>query len=171
MTSGSLDINSIKGQTTLQQENRAVQLLLAHLPGYQYIPTSKNMPAIADAILTKDGSIASIVSIIEQKSRNLTINQLKQLGSTWLMTWEKLDNCRQIGQQLCIPFWGLLYLIPEDTALLIPISDNTGLLKRQVTIEATQTQATINGGQIIRNNAYIHIDDILNDPLLHMTGK
>ena len=63
-----------------------------------------------------------------------------------------------MSNKLCIPALGFLYSIPDDVILMWQITDREGNYKFDFRVEKTITQATINGGQIERENAYLPID-------------
>jgi len=148
-----LDINTPKGQESLGHEHEARQQFLAAHPDCSYVETPKNEPGIVDAVIVRNNEI---IAVIECKARNLTQSKLNEFG-TWLITWEKVQQGIKLGKDLCVPFIGFLWLIPEQTLLVIPISHKNGQLVNPITIEATTTQKTINGGTVERNNAYIPI--------------
>jgi len=53
---------------------------------------------------------------------------------------------------------GLLYLVEDKTLMVQKLCDAQGNLTAEMLIKNTTTQATINGGSIARNNAYISMD-------------
>jgi hypothetical protein len=50
---------------------------------------------------------------------------------------------------------GLLYLVDNKTLLVQKLSDPYGNLMAKLRVESTETQANINGGKAVRNNAFI----------------
>lgn len=153
-----MDILTKKGQLTLTDEKRAVQIFNYYYPDFEYIETPKNKPAIVDAFLIKDNELFAIV---ETKCRYKleTDYFLNNFDGKWLVTYEKIESARQISKNLGVQLVGFLYLKDSDSLLVATISDNNGLYSQKVTIEATETQKTINGGRIIRNNAYIDMNE------------
>ena len=145
---------SERGRATLRQEQRATRLLEAAYPGVRYLPTPKHAPAIVDAVLERDGEL---VAVAETKCRELTREQLRRFRDEWLITWAKVDAARGLAQAFGVPLLGLLYLVPDDTLLVVRVANADGTLARAVRIEATVTQATVNGGTATRNNAYIAV--------------
>jgi len=96
-------------------------------------------------------------AVVETKCRyNLKLAQLKNsFNNEWLVTWTKVQNAMQIATSLGVPCVGLLYLVEEKTLLVQKLSDQYGNLMAKLRIENTETQATINGGKAVRNNAFI----------------
>ena len=150
----SLDINTPRGVLSKHYEEIAVCKYLAHFPDSDVAFTPKDQPAVLDAFIVKNGVISTG---IEVKTRNLTMEQLHAYNDDWLVTFDKLDKCRVVCQQLGIEFVGFLYLIPEDTLLMKRISNEQGEWVAKFYTDKTITQRTINGGSIERVNAYINM--------------
>ena len=149
-----MDILTQKGQLTLPDEQRAIEIFNHHYSGFKYIETPKNKPAVVDAFLIKD---KELLAIVETKCRyKLKVDYfLNNFEGKWLVTYEKIETARQMAQKLGVQLVGFLYLKESDCLMVATLSDNDGLFCKKITIEATETQKTINGGKIIRNNAYI----------------
>lgn len=149
-----MDILTPRGQESRKWEDQAVKIWSSHHPNISYVGTPKDAPATVDAVLVKD---KTIVGVVETKCRpSLSLCEFKITHDMkWLVTADKLDKAQKIADALCVPFVGFLYL-PTQQILLYQ-----ALWKPQqgwmVPIERknTKTQATINGGQIWRHNAYI----------------
>jgi hypothetical protein len=75
-----------------------------------------------------------------------------------LVTFDKLEKGKQIAKSLCVPFIGFLYLNQSDILLVQQISNHIGYVP-EIIIFQTTTQKNINGGQIIRSNAYIDMSN------------
>jgi hypothetical protein len=111
-----LDVNSPKGQESLEHELRAVQLWNHHYTEYTYVHTPKNGPALVDAVICDND--CNVVGVVEQKSRNMTYRQLCNWDKEWLVTKSKIDNGRSAALALGAPFIGFLYLIPDDMLIM-----------------------------------------------------
>ena len=144
-----LDINTPRGQRTLADEQKVVEWLRSK--NVDYVQTPKDLPAKVDAVLAKDGYIFAVV---ETKCRyNLTLNKFqRQFGNEWLITEAKIVDGEQVAAGLCVPFMGFLYLVDDDVLLVV----NLSTAKRRT--EETATQRTVNGGSVIRLNAYVTMD-------------
>ena len=152
-----LDVNTTRGQVTLREEQRAVELFRLRYQHVQYIETPKAGAATIDAILVKDDGL--LCGVVETKCRQMTRSQLDSFGGEWLVTWDKIDGARRIAAGVGVPLFGFLYLVPDQTLLIVNIADSSGALTRSIRVEATKTQRTVNGGSIVRNNAYITTGD------------
>jgi len=148
-----LDINTPRGQKSLEYERRCAEIWLSHNPGWQYIKTPKDSDSPIDAVLVDPTN--TIRALVEQKSRDMTRSQLAEFSDEWLVTMDKLVRASGIGRLLRVPLVGFLYLIPEDSLLTKQLSDEEGLFVAKFRCDRTPTQATINGGEAVRANAYI----------------
>lgn len=120
---------------------------------YQYVSTPKDRPADIDALLVSDGVLRGIV---ETKCRDLTSKDLfGRFKGRWLVTGDKLQRGQWLSQSLCVPFVGALYLIPDDTLLILSITTADGEWIPNIRWETTRTQATINGGEAERLNGFV----------------
>lgn len=152
-----LDINTPMGQRTLLDEKQAVEIFNSRFPDVKYVQTPKTRESKVDAFLTQNDEL---VAIVETKCRyNIDLDRLRSFNNEWLVTWDKIEQSRQIASILCVRFVGWLYLVSDRTLLTIDIADANGLLTVPIRIEATRTQKTGNGGSTIRNNAYISMDN------------
>lgn len=150
----SLDILTKKGQEHAIHEYRAVELWNNQYPDIDYVITPRKEPAVIDAILVKNGEI---IGAVEQKSRNASLEQLVKWNYEWLVTYKKIEECVTVSTALGVSFFGFLYLIESDMLLVKKISDSNGKFTVDITTAFTKTQANINGGKIVRENAYINM--------------
>jgi hypothetical protein len=152
-----LDILTEKGQATVQQEQRAIEIWHSHYPNIVYNETPKNKPCSVDAILTKDGKCSAVV---ETKCRTMTHTKFNEVfGHDWLVTLEKVLSAKKIAEELHIPLLGFLYLVNDDMLLWKKIWDPELGWCAPFRVEKTETKATVNGGTAIRDNAYINMAD------------
>jgi hypothetical protein len=84
----------------------------------------------------------------------MSMMELDNYGS-WLVTLDKIMDGKKLSEMLCVPFIGFLYLIKDDIVMYWKITDNQGNFLFDFDVKQTQTQKTINGGQIVRTNAYL----------------
>lgn len=153
-----LDVNSPKGQESLVHEMRAVQLWQHHYPDFTYVHTPKDGSALVDAVIVEHHE-ADIVAIVEQKSRNMSLEQLLKWDMEWLVTYAKIEAGRITARALGVPFIGFLYLIPDDLLITKQLSDANGEWTCEFRVDMTETQETINGGKITRENAFIDLTE------------
>jgi len=152
-----LDVNSPKGQESLEHELRAVQLWQHHYPDFTYIHTPKDGSALVDAVIGDND--CNVVAIVEQKSRNMSLEQLQKWNNEWLVTHAKIEAGRTTAHALGVPFIGFLYLIPDDLLITKQLSNAQGEWTCEFRVDMTETQETINGGKIVRENAYIDVTE------------
>jgi hypothetical protein len=150
-----LDVNTKRGQKSLEYEQRSVWLFENKYPQMTYAQTPKDSSAAVDAVIVNG---RDIVGVVEQKSRNMTYRQLCNWDKEWLVTKSKIDNGRNAALSLGVPFIGFLYLIPDDLLLMQFITTKEGTYVPEIRYEVTATQATINGGLIERENAFISMN-------------
>ena len=62
---------------------------------------------------------------------------------------------KRLSEMLRVPFIGFLYLIPDQIIMYWKITDKYGNFLFNFDVKNTRTQKTINGGSIIRTNAYL----------------
>lgn len=153
-----LDINTEKGQKSLADEH-AAHTIIKNLWKVDIIETPKNSPAKCDGFLVKDNVITAL---FETKCRyDMDYQKLLERG-TWLVTYEKIAACRKLSQSLGVPFFGFLYLLPRssDEQLLLywEITDGKGEYQFKFQIDKEETQKTINGSRIVRENAYLPVE-------------
>jgi len=150
----SLDVLSERGQESIEQENRAIEIFESCYLSHRYVRTPKSQPPRLDGVVLQKGKLYAVA---ECKCRpTLTYAQLfGQFGGEWLVTWSKVQAGLTAFELFNVGMIGLLYLLPDDVVLLVRIVDDNGHLVPKVRVAATETQRTINGGTIIRNNAYI----------------
>lgn len=146
----SLDIATPKGQVSLRDE-QIVARWFNRKEAHRYLQTPKDSPAKVDAILSRG---EEIIGLAETKCRyNITLQDFKRkFHNEWLVTWEKVESGLKMAEQLCVPLYGFLYLVDDDTLLIVNLS------KAKIRREFTETQETINGGTIVRENAFISME-------------
>lgn len=152
MTTG-LDINTPRGQVTLAQEARAIELFRSQYPQTTFVHTPKATAALVDGFMVRD---AVAIGIAEFKCRSMSVDDFgRMFQSEWLITFEKLLSGRQMSDAMRIPFWGFLYLVPSDVLLMKKLYDPRDGWQVKFTVRKTNSQATCNGGVATRDNAYV----------------
>jgi hypothetical protein len=158
----SLDIYTEKGQVSLTQEAKLLYGFNLAFQDYCVVQTPKDEPSDIDGLIIKQGVIAAV---FESKCRNATISQMHNWGNEWLVTYDKLIRGIEVSKSLCVPFVGMLYLVDSNVGLSVRIADKFGNIIPKIRLERTETQRTINGGKIIRTNAYIDISSAKQFPV------
>ena len=157
-----MDINTPRGQESLAQERRLIKSFAAVM-NCDVIETDKNHPAKVDGFLVKD---YVIVGVFESKCRKTNVSQMNRWGAEWLLTHQKLLDGVEVSKLLCVPFYGVIYLLDEPIGVFIKLTDEAGNLTANVRVEETRTQATINGGTAVRKNAFIDLSTSYTFPIL-----
>ena len=149
-----MDILTPKGQEAARQEERAAQLFEQMFPGYTYINTPKNKPAVVDAAIVGG---KQVVAVAETKCRNVTMKQFTDWERTWLVTFDKIVAARQYAVSTGVPLLGLLYLVPEDLLLVQRLFHPDGTPATEFHVSITSTAKTVNWGSATRANAFLKI--------------
>ena len=149
-----LDVNSEKGQITVQQENKMLRFI-EECWGVTAVVTKKkgdHADVVCDGFLIKDGEV---IALFESKCRKMTMEQLKKYNS-WLITYEKIFKCRLLSEYLRVPFIGFLYLLDDEVIMHWNITDSDGKYLFEFTHEETPTRRSINDAtKVMRDNAYL----------------
>tara|TARA_R110000868_G_scaffold288067_1_gene548413 strand:+ start:3291 stop:3764 length:474 start_codon:yes stop_codon:yes gene_type:complete len=148
-----LDIATPKGRVSLKDE-QIVARWFNYKEGHCYLQTPKDSPAKVDAVLARGDAV---IGLAETKCRyNITLQDFRhKFHNEWLVTWEKLESGLKMAEQLCVPLYGFLYLVDDDVLLIANLS------KVEIRREFTETQKTINGGKIVRENGFIPMKNAL----------
>ena len=152
-----MDILTPKGQETVLQEQLALTLFTQRYPDFGVVETPKDKPADIDGFIVRDGTI---ISGVEVKCRMMSYHDLmNKFNSEWLITYDKIERGIAICRSLGIDFRGFLYLVPEQILIIVKIWDYKTREDCIMKIEETRTQATVNGGSIVRLNAYVDVSN------------
>jgi len=112
--------------------------------------------ASVDAIFSREGVICAVAEI-KWRAPSLTFSSLHRLNS-YLITHRKLQRGRVAARLLRVPYIVVAGLADAD--VWWTVADLSGRWVEKVHVAKTTTQRTINGGRVLRWNAYI--------PLTHM---
>ena len=153
----SLDINTPKGQRSLQREQEMVKVLQAEYPTLLYAQTPKARESAVDAMLIDKRSM-EIKYVVEQKTRQITEETWQYYNHTWLITTEKVKKLQEICRYLCVPGMGILYMPPQGLILCRQLVDSAGNMLVPYEDHHTLTQETINkkdAPKVMRENRFI----------------
>lgn len=159
MRGSCLDINTPRGSRTKQDARRAISQYLSRTPSMSFVQTDDKKPADVDGFLVRDGVIAAVVEI---KCRyDVTLPQFRErYNNEWLITLDKLERGRAIADALCAPLVGFVYLVPDSSLLVQRLYDPDARdWTCRMYAKRTQTQATVNGGLVIRENAFVDMSE------------
>jgi hypothetical protein len=150
-----LDINTPRGQQTLKDEDDAVSIFEFFHPAYRYIHTPKREPGDVDGLIIKSSGLTGVV---ETKCRyDVTLAQfVERYSEEWLVTFDKIIKGMKIAEALRVPFYGFLYIVQSKALLTKRLwTPDGGLDFTRMIVRKTKTQATVNGGTALRDNAFI----------------
>lgn len=148
-----LDVLTERGQQSVTDE-QTMASYWEKATGWTYVHTPKDSDAAVDAILlNKDSQLAGVA---ETKCRDMNLVMLETaFDYEWLVTFQKLTDCAKTAGLLRVPLFMFLYLTVSGEILVIKAADEQGRITVPLRIDWTETQATCNGGQAERLNAYI----------------
>lgn len=150
-----MDILTPKGQITRQQEATALSIFLERFPSYDFVETPKDKPADIDGFIYKDHVL---VSGVEVKCRMMSYHDLmNKFNAEWLITYDKIERGISLCRSLGVDFRGFLYLVPDRTLVIVKLWDFKTGETACMELEESKTQATVNGGSIVRLNAYVDV--------------
>ena len=154
----SLDILSPKGQQSLRDERDMLESLRRVFESsgssMQIVETDKDTPCSVDGFLIKNGIISGV---FESKVRYMDRAKMRKYNNEWLVTFDKINTGLQLSKILCVPFYGLLYLVHEPIGMMVHIGDEFGDPVANMKVAQTTTSKTCNGGVITKANAFIDI--------------
>lgn len=160
-----LDINTPLGQAKLRDERRLIDAFHEHCSLYLYAETDKDRDAVNDGIIFNRDSRA-IVSVVETKCRGSSIEWFEKHGGTWLITWKKVKRCAFLAREMRVFFTGILYFVPSNIALMAHVYDgNNDKWLIEPNVRETETQATVNGGRTVKENAFLDMKNALRFPV------
>lgn len=143
-----LDCQTARGRAFVAQQ-QAVARRLAAVWGATLVETPEGTAARIDALFARDGVL---VGLAEIKVRNLTLARLAAFGD-YLVTEDKLLAGEALSAALRVPF--VLAVQLTDAIVWWRVTDATGRRVIQWDARETVTQATCNGGEALRRNAYL----------------
>ena len=157
-----MDILTPKGQASLEQEHRAIARFTALFPKYGWLETDKAMPASVDGFfyVHERATGSNVLSaVVEVKCRNETRDRFRTaFNDEWLITHDKLLKGQEVSQLCQVPFIGILWLVPEQCLLVVQFTNRKGEFLIDFEVHQSETQATINGGTAIRDNAFVPLN-------------
>lgn len=149
-----MDILTQKGKKSLKYEKNMLDIIRNATNNSFLFETNKDMPSKVDGVIIKNNELSGV---FESKCRNMSIEELKKYGS-WLVTFDKIMDGKVISKLLGVPYIGFLYLIKDKIVMYWKITDKYGNFLFEFSIKNTKTQKTINGGNIVRTNAFLPFD-------------
>lgn len=158
-----MDILTPAGQKTIPQERQLIKSFEAKWPSFRCIPSASDLPSALDGFVERDGIINAVY---ESKCRKVDSKQLAIWNNQWLVTYNKIKIGAEIAAHFNVPLIGLLFLLNEPIGLCIKITDEFGQFLPHILIKPTTTQSSINGGSVVRSNAFICMKTAKSFPIL-----
>jgi hypothetical protein len=146
-----LEINTPKGQETLIDEKKVIEEIKKKW-GVHIIETDKKRESRIDNLIIQNDVLKAIAEV---KCRDMTLLNMEEWGDTWLITNQKLIDGAILSKLLSVPFFGFLYLIPENLILYWKITNDKGEFLFPFDVVNSRTRYSCNGGSIVRENAYL----------------
>lgn len=98
-----------------------------------------------------------ITHIIEFKSRDESWDSMMHYG-TYLISWDKIQNGMEMARMMRVPFILVVYLAQSQMVLGVELATEDGTLAiPDIEVKETRTQRSIDGGSVMRKNAYIDL--------------
>lgn len=156
-----LDCETPLGKTYINHQIQTQKILESK--GYVFLNMSTKDSAV-DAIIAKSiNGTLTVCGIAEIKSRRmageakLTRNYLIANGG-YLITNDKLKYGSEAAFVFEVPFFLIVNLLEENVILIWKVTDEMGQFLFDFETRDTSTQATCNGGEIVRKNSYLPVD-------------
>lgn len=156
-----LDINTPKGRETAEEELKMAKVFQRNYTFIRYIHTDKTGPR-AKAII--DGQLLcydKILCLVEQKSRfNFTLEEFRStFENRWLVTYGKIVKAELCCEFMQLPLEGFLWIVQSKCLLRKVIWTPEKKRIANLYTAETETKRTVNGGSIVRENAFIDMSD------------
>lgn len=157
-----LDIATPLGQATLAHERKLIAAFHRTYPPYLYVETDKTRDAVNDGVIVrrKDNTM---LAVVESKCRDMTVENLyEDWCGEWLITWRKVKECSLLARAMRVNLTGMLYCLKSNVVLMKQLYDgNKDVWLTDFRTANTETQRTVNGGRVVRENAFINMENAL----------
>lgn len=140
-----------KAAKPFNSAERRLSSALAKRYGVTLVPTGAPHAPV-DAIWVRKGSC---VGCSEHKVRQITREEIRLMGDTYLITEQKLFDGAELAGLLGVPFYIAALLLPDNTAYVWKVTDDHGVPQFTWDAKLTTTQETCEGGTATRVNAYL----------------
>ena len=154
-----MDCKTPEGKKFMTHASDAVEIFNRNaLNGTKFVYTHPDAPATLDGIIVTKGIVNGVVEI---KSRQNTFEEICNFEnhSGWLISANKILAGKKASEYFSCPFYGFLYCIPDKELYIIRIFNADTSNACPYEIKETKTQATCNGGDAERQNAYVKLDN------------
>ena len=129
-----LNSETPKGKKHIEYENRIAEIICEKLRCEQVIPDSKTSQI--DRYFFRDGEI---VAAAEIKTRNLSLNKLKEFGS-YLISFKKINTGRAFSELIGVPYFLFIGLIEEKKIYYWKVANERGEFIVDMEVKETTTK-------------------------------
>jgi len=151
----SLDINTPRGQESVQEEAQMLTILENAYPLSQFIHTPITSAALIDGFIIRDGELKGLY---ESKCRRESVESFRSnYNNEWMISHHKINSGAQLSKSLCVPLWGFLYLVNDAQVIAIKITDDLGNYVHPMRIERRKTSKCCNGGTMLDTCIFISL--------------
>lgn len=152
-----LGVNTPKGRVAEENIRKAILKTQTDNKKYAWFPDSNYFPI--DGFIIKDHNITAI---FEGKYRYAGLEDNKilfqgKLYDDYLVTANKLDDGIAMAKKMCIDFYLIVCLELSNVLLIFKVYEHKSGAVIPHERKNTRTRETVNGGSIVRENAYIKI--------------
>ncbi len=103
------------------RQNRIALKAIERQTGFEFLGISNDEPSRIDGFI-HDPAKGILVGSYEVKTRNYGLIKLHTTyGNRWMISWSKLQAALLITKELRIPFFGILHLHDDNSALMVEI--------------------------------------------------
>ncbi len=103
------------------RQNRIALKAIERQTGFEFLGISNDEPSRIDGFIY-DPAKGILVGSYEVKTRNYGLVKLQTTyGNRWMISWSKLQAALLITKELRIPFFGVLHLHDDNSALMVEI--------------------------------------------------
>lgn len=149
-------LNSLtpKGLEYIKKENDVANVICKKLNCKQ-IHMAHNDTQV-DRLFFRDDQL---VAIGEIKTRNLSLSKLKEFDS-YLISYNKILTGKAFSDLTGVPYFLFVKLIEDDEIYFWKICNEKGEYTTDFIVDKTRTPKNINGGSVIRSNAYLSLKEM-----------
>jgi hypothetical protein len=156
-----LDILTPRGQQSSKDLAHAVSMWEGANIGWKVLLLPEDRASAIDGFLISPAGRVS--AGVEAKCRyDITADGFRaNFQNEWLVTMNKIVTARTVCDLLCMPLVGFLYLVESRVLMVKKLVDEDGDFCAPFRCDQTPTKKTINGGEAVRANAYIKMDECI----------
>jgi hypothetical protein len=154
----SLDINTPRGQESVQEERDMLDIIKSRYHASQFFHTPIKRAALIDGFIVKNNEL---IAIYESKCRRESLDSFKAhpFNNEWMISHHKINSGASLSKALAVPLWGFLYLVQDRKVIAIQFTDDKGNYIQPMRIERKKTSKCCNGGTMLDTCVFININN------------